>query len=405
MHNILVLPGSHWQIPLIKKIKEMGYSVVNINPYENSPAFEHSDVAIRLDIMEVDKCVKAVKEFGIKAVVSDECDIATPVVANIAERLGVRGIGIDKAELFTNKYKMREFTRNNGFAYPEYELVHTEQEAEEFLRKLEQKIIIKPIDSNSSRGVFTINNEKELKLKFNEALKHSIAESTVICERYIEGVEFTVDGIMTNAGHSTLAISQKKHYDYNENIAYSLRFSHESSNYDYALLKRRNDELINKSGLPFGLTHVEYKYEKGEFILIEMGARGGGNLISANIVPIISGVDNYKEYINMALGNISNHLYHISSEYIKREAILYFFDLPSSVAGKCTIRDIKGIDYLENNPQIIKYALNFNIGDTIYRAENDSKRIGYYIAYGENKEELDSIISEVDRRFELIIDK
>lgn len=402
--KVLVLPGSSWQIPIIEKTKKMGYEVVNINPYDDSPAFEYSDYIIKRDIMDVENCMKDAKNYDVVAVISDECDIATPIVAKMAEKLNVSGIGEDKASLFTNKYMMREFLEANGFAYPKYCLTQRKEEAISFFEKLNRKMIIKPLDSNSSRGVHTIRDVKELEEKFDDALSYSICDKMVICEEYIDGTEFTVDGIMTKAGHSTLAISEKKHYAYNENIAYSLRFSYVNENFDYDLLRKTNDDILNKTQLPFGLTHVEYKFKDGKYYLIEMGARGGGNLISADIVPIMSGIDNYEIYINMAIGKENNELFEIPAEYKNRQAILYFFDLPDGVEGEHAIKDVKGIDYLQNSKNVLKYAINFEIGDKIHRAENDSKRIGYYIAYGESKEELEKVMEEIDNRFQLIFE-
>ena len=41
--------------------------------------------------------------------------------------------------------------------------------------------------------------------------------------------------------------------------------------------------------------------ERGKFYLIEIGARGG-NLISASIVPLVTGVDTYDYLIDKSLG-------------------------------------------------------------------------------------------------------
>ena len=79
-------------------------------------------------------------------------------------------------------------------------------------------------------------------------------------------------------------------------------FSYDNDKFDYDLLRKVNDEYVNKTGLPFGLTHAEYKYEDGKYYLIEIGARGGGNLIGSHIVPLISGVDNYTYLIEKTLG-------------------------------------------------------------------------------------------------------
>ncbi|MBQ3559426.1 MAG: ATP-grasp domain-containing protein [Agathobacter sp.] len=395
MHQekIMVLAGSFWQIPLIKKIKESGYKVLNINPYENSPAFEYADEYRMLDILDIEACLKCAQEENVDAIMSEQCDIANPSVAYISEKLGLNSMGSYYAELYTNKLKMREFCQENGLNCPEFKICYNLQEALDFYRNLGKKIIIKPLDSNSSRGVFSIDSEEELCEHFNEALFFSRIENAVLCERYINGKEFTIDGIKTDKGHVSLAISEKYHYEHNPNIACTLFFSHKNPEYDYESLREENDKYVNLTGLPFGLTHAEYKYEDGKFYLIEIGARGGGNLIGSDIVPLMSGVDNYAYLIEKTLGHTVNESYNIDEKLLDRCAVLHFFDAPVA-EGK--VKEIKGLNFFESNENILKYNLNFKVGDVIKKAENDSARIGYYIAYADSREDLQALMKEIE---------
>jgi biotin carboxylase len=154
-------------------------------------------------------------------------------------------------------------------------------EAKEFFRLQQGKCILKPLDSNCSKGVFIIEKENDIDHYWEESICFSKCDNALLIEQYIEGVEFTVDGIVTPAGHKSLAISEKRHYDYNPSIAYELFFSNHNDNYDYEELRKINNYFVNCSTLPVGFfTHAEYKYMNGKFYLIEIGARGGGNYIS-----------------------------------------------------------------------------------------------------------------------------
>ena len=104
--NIIVLAGTKWQIPLVKRIKAEGYAAIVFNLYEDSPAFEYADDYRTADILDIETCLKLSRPFAPVAVVSDECDIATPSVALLAEKLGLPSIGMDKAKLYTNKYRI-----------------------------------------------------------------------------------------------------------------------------------------------------------------------------------------------------------------------------------------------------------------------------------------------------------
>ena len=397
--KIMVLAGSQWQIPITKKITDMGHLPYVVNLYPDSPAFEYAHKTGVMDILNKKDCLKFAMENHIDAVLSEECDIAMPMVAYIANELSLPALSMDMAALYTNKFMMREFCREHGIAYPEYKKCKTIEDAKAFFKTVNKKIIIKPLDANSSRGVFTICSEEDLDLYFPQAMEFSKVEKCVLAERYIEGTEFTVDGIKTPDKHYTMAISEKKHYKHNPNVACELYFSHYNRNFDYEKLKRINDEFVNKSGLEFGLTHAEYKFEDGEFYLIEIAARGGGNLISADIVPVMSGVDNYKYLINCSTGNVRNVDFTVHTNFINRCAVLKFFDVPGNGG---VVQSVKGTDFLNNCPNIIKWDLNFAIGDCIEKAADDSKRAGYYIAYAESKKELDELMEQIVSEFDIV---
>lgn len=398
--KLLLLPGTKWQLALARKIKELGYTLYVVDPSDNAPCREYADIFLNVDIFDEESIDKFISEHPIDGVVSDECDIATTVLARIGEKFGLSNIGHELARLYSDKYAMRQFCKNNDLLYPEYRLCHTETEVKEFYRELGKDIIIKPLDSNASKGVFTIKKELDIDRCFKEAVKFSRIDNGIIAERYIEGTEFTIDGVVTPAGHYTLAISEKKHFSHNKNIANELYFTHSNEKYDYDLLKKINDKYVIKSGLPFGLTHAEYKFENGNFYLLEIAARGGGNKISSVISQYMSGCDTYDYLIGCALGNIKKMEFNIKEECKNRAMILKFFDTPHH-GGK--VKNIEGIEFLKSNSHIYDYFFSFKIGDVINDCISDSARVGYFIAGADTREELNDVISEVSKTVEIII--
>lgn len=398
--KIVILPGAIWQVPIVKKVREMGYESIVISPAENSPAFSYADKVIQSDIFAKQNYLDQIRKMHVDAVTSDECDIATKLIAELSEELHVPSQGVKTAELYASKVRMREFLKEHNLPCPMFRLCYTLEEALDFYRSMNQQMIIKPIDSSSSHGVFTIDTETDLIAHFEEAKSFSREEKVVICEQYIHGTEFTIDGIKTPHGHTSLVISEKKHYAYNKNVAYELLFSHTNPNFDYEKLRRTNDQFVNLSGLPFGLTHAEYKYENGEFYLIEIGARGGGNLISSLIVPCMSGYDNQEALIKMALGESDVIKPEIASNLLNRCAVLEFFDTPGNGG---IVKSIEGEDFLKNNPNVLSYKFNFSIGDTILPAICDTARIGFYIAYADTMECLKQLMTEIQSKVKFII--
>lgn len=399
--TILVLPGTLWQVELVKKIKEKGFKAIVVNPDVNSPCFEYADEYLISDIFDKKKVIDFAKENHITGILSDECDIAMNLIAELGSEFSLPTIDEETAHLFTDKFQMREFSKKIDLPSPEYKICNNLSDVIEFQKKLNVPIIIKPTDSNASHGVFKCLNKEDIKKHFSETLSFSRINKNVLAERYIEGPEFTIDGIKTPWGHYTLAISEKKHFSHNDSIANELLFTHENQKYDYNVLKKLNDRFVLASNLSFGFTHAEYKYDNGKFYLIEIAARGGGNMISSCITQFMSGFDTYDYLIDCSQGKIENKDFSLPSHLRDRAAVLKFFSTP---LGGGRVKEIKGKDFLINSPEIKKFKFNFREGDVIKDASNDSARIGFYIACCENVEDLKKLMKKIDETVKIIIE-
>ena len=103
MSKIMVIAGGDWQIELIKKAKQMGHYVICSNLYEDSPAFPYADACEVANVLDKEKNLQIAQKYQPDAVISDQSDIAVPTVAYVNEKMGLRGIGTDKADIFTDK--------------------------------------------------------------------------------------------------------------------------------------------------------------------------------------------------------------------------------------------------------------------------------------------------------------
>ena len=57
---------------------------------------------------------------------------------------------------------------------------------------------------------------------------------------------------------------------------------------------------------------------------------------------------------------------------------------------------------MKDNPKVLLYGFNVQLGERVKVADNDSKRIGFYIAYGDTKAELDEFIKTVDENVDFV---
>lgn len=382
MAKIMVVAGGDWQIELIKKAKKMGHFVICSNLYEKSPAFPFADVCEIADVLDKNKNLQIAQKYNPDAVISDQSDIAVPTVAYLNEKLGLKGIGTEKAALFSDKSQLRIFCKNNNITIPDFKICKNYRDALSFFKNC-KKAIIKPIDSQSSRGVFTVTEAEDIKKHMEETLAWSNARKEFLIEEYIEGDEFTIDGLVVNSQYYPMCISIKEMYKQNPNVSKMQTYSYYHDIYNYDTLRNTNKELIEKTGLPFGLTHSEYKFNNGKYYLIEAGARGGGSNLSGKIVPFMSGIDNYEYLIRQALDEDVSLPRFNQKQLETTFSIMRFFDF-----GKGKIKHIKGADSLSFVQNMLDYQFNLKTGDVLDDLKFGRMRPGHFIIGGNDLKEL-----------------
>lgn len=384
--KIMIIAGGEWQVPIIRKAKDMGLFVINTNLYEDSPGFRHADVGIVADVLDRERNLEVALSYMPDAVITDQSDIAVPTVAYICERLGLCGIGTDKANLFTNKHAMREFLGSRGYPTPRFRLCRSEDEVVEFCGENGFPVIIKPPASQSSRGVHKISRKEDIASFYGDALKFS-HDGSVLVEEYIDGTEFTVEGFKTHRRAYSLAVSRKTHFPHAEMVASRLLYSLEDPEYDYEELRALNERLVADMNLPFGITHAEYKYARGRFYLIEIAARGGGTKISSHIVPAMSGIDVNELLIRCALGERMDE---IRPERRDIHVVLDFLLFPPGI-----VKSVEGTERVLADKRVLDFALNFKAGDEIREPTDDRARHAHLIARADTRAEIEEVCTRV----------
>jgi len=380
--KIMIIPGGKFQILLVKKAKQMGLFTIVTDADENAPCREYADEFCVASALDYEKNLEIAKRYEVDAILTDQTDTAVKTVAYLNEKLNLHGIGIEKAELFTNKLKMREFCHSHNFPHPKFKICYTVDNIKIFAEEIKYPFIIKPLDNQSSKGVFLIHSLEELLEKFDLCKKYSSVENAILAEEFIDGVEFTVDSIKFPNDHLVLAISKKHQFKQNPMVTQRLLFSFDDKIYNYSKLREQHKNLVQAMNLPFGLTHAEYRNKNDEFYLIEIAARGGGSGLSSIIAPEMSGIDNYEQLINMALGN-TNVLENSILKPRVQFMLLEFFDIQ---CGK--IKAIHGFEQIKSLPYVRTAVLNVGVSSMVEPVSNDATRAGYYIMSADTIENL-----------------
>ncbi len=242
------------------------------------------------------------RQEGIVGVITDQTDIPVRTVAYVAEQLGLPGIGYETGCLFTDKSLMREKLSELGLPLLPNKTVFSVEEAAEFYRGLGGSVIIKPLDTQGSRGVQAVHSEAELREKYQEAARWS-SNGGVIVEKLATGREFVVEGVAVNYEFRNLNCGDTLYFDMPDAYAAKSRIFPTTAD---AALERKvlelNEKIITGFGLKQGITHSEFIMDGDEVYLMETAARGGGVYISSDLIYLSTGLHVEDFLLDIATG-------------------------------------------------------------------------------------------------------
>ncbi len=301
MDNILIIGAGDFQLPLVQRASR-SYNVLLAAPVISDAFKPYITDSLLIDVRDKEAILAFAKERNIRGVITDQTDIAVRSVAYVAEQLGLPGIGYETGCLFTDKSRMRERMKELGIRLLPNRTVSSLEEALEYYGEIGGNVIIKPLDTQGSRGVQICRNQAELTSKYAEAARWS-SNRRVLIERCATGREFLVEGLAVDYEFRNLCIGDTLYFDLPDAFAAKSRIFPTCA--DDALRQRvldLNTRIIKGFGLRQGITHSEFIMDGDEIYLIETAARGGGVFISSDLIHLSCGLDTEGFLLDIAAG-------------------------------------------------------------------------------------------------------
>src|SRR5207302_5415161 len=133
---------------------------VDRNP--DAVGLQHADEAHAVDFVDVESVIKVGRQHSVDGVLTVSADRAVPVVAAVAEELGLPGIGTDTAHLMTHKVAMRRRLAEVGVPQPRFAAARDLASARAAAETVGFPAVLKPADSGGQRGIFRLESIDDL---------------------------------------------------------------------------------------------------------------------------------------------------------------------------------------------------------------------------------------------------
>jgi len=388
----MIVGASLLQLPAILKAKEMGLhvAVVDFNP--KAIGIQYADKYYNASTMDEDAVLAAAEDYRPDGIMTLATDMPMRGVAKVSDRLHLHSINYETAVKATDKYEMIKAFKAYGVPSPWYYDVNSLDELKALEGKIVFPCIIKPTDNAGSHGVAKVHNFEEL--LSNYEYSHSCSRhGKVIVEEYLDGPEVSVEVMVVKGKVNILQITDK----ITTGAPHFVEMGHTQPSRlpeDTQRQIREVAEAACKSlGLDKGPAHVEMKVTSRGPVMIELGARMGGDNITTHLVPLSTGIDMVKATINVALGEEPD----ITPTLHCGSAIRYF-KVPFG-----TIKSIKGIEEAKKMPGVKQITFTKAFGEESTPIECSNDRIGFVIVQGGSADEAARSCEEAMNRINITI--
>ena len=309
MKKIAIIGASALQNPLILKAKSMGLETHVFAWAAGDIGEKTADYFYPVSIVEKEQILSVCRKIGIHGICSIASDLAMLTVNYVADAMGLVGNSPECTQLSTNKASMREAFAKCGDPSPEFFVIRqgddpNESAFREQITKLHFPVIVKPVDRSGSRGVTLVADKAELL----PAIEHARIQGfsgDVIIESFVHGKEYSVECLSCRGVHTLLQITEK----FTTGTPHFIETGHKEPALLPPEIRQKAEDIVLHAlcslKVTNGASHTEIRIdEDGTIMLIEVGARMGGDFIGSHLLPITCGFDYVKAVIDISLGEI-----------------------------------------------------------------------------------------------------
>ena len=383
MKKILMLGGSHFQVPAIIYAKEAGYYVITADYLPNNPGHKFSDEYHNVSTVDKGAVLKLAQELNIDGILSYASDPGAPTAAYVAEKMNLPGNPYESVEILQRKDLFREFLKNNNFNVPESASFCDLKDAKEFAsERLKNKpVVLKPVDSSGSKGVSKLLNLEDFENAYYNAMNYSILKKIVV-EDFIKKSIYEMDGdgfVWKGKLAFRCFGNQHNDLDCNPYVPMGISFPYIQ---DKAIQQKAHDiieSILTKLNMSVGGLNIEYLTDKnGNIYILEIGPRSGGNLIP-EVIKYATGIDLIAYSVDGAVGKDCSDLKMAETEGFYSSYILH-----AKKDGKVNTIEISD----KIRPMIISQHIITKVGNNVKKFDGSNNTLGTFILKFDSQEEM-----------------
>ena len=299
--KILLLGGSHAEIPLIQAAHELGWYVITTGNNRDGLGHAYADKNVFEDFSDHEKMLALAKAEGVDRVCSGCNDFALLSTAYVCEKLGLPGHDSYETSLeIHHKDRYRALAMRLNIPTPKALSVHNAKEFEIALQTLTFPVIVKPVDLTGGKGVHRADNAEEARAAYANALSRT-RKDYVVVEEFVVGTNHGFSAYLQNQ-KITFYFADNEQYFLNKYMVSGANTPTTTSAHGQKLLCEYSERIAKELKLVDGILHIQYiEKSDGTPVIIEICRRPPGDLY-IKFVQYATGVDYPKMLIQAETG-------------------------------------------------------------------------------------------------------
>jgi phosphoribosylamine-glycine ligase len=196
---IAVIGGGIDSVLVINKINQLGYSSIVVDRNPKAPGMFYADEKITLSTHEAQPIISRLEEYDdlVAAVVTRSSGVPVMVTAEVADALGLPGVGKDAARILTDKGLFKSFCKRNNIPFVEGFIITDEIDTNK-IRNIIPCVIKPALEYSGKAGVnLLIDKTKPVEPPI-EAARQNAVGGTVLVEKYVPGKEMSLIAVVYN---------------------------------------------------------------------------------------------------------------------------------------------------------------------------------------------------------------
>ncbi|MDP8911177.1 MAG: ATP-grasp domain-containing protein [Actinomycetota bacterium] len=385
MKTVLFVGAGLHQRRAIQRAHELALRVVAVDGDPDAAGLPEADVAEVVDFRDVEAVIDVGRRNAVDGVLTISADRAVPVVAAVAEALGLPGLPTETAHAMTHKVAMRRRLADLGLPQPRFAAVRTLHEARAAAETVGFPAVLKPADSGGQRGIFRLDSLDDLERHLHAALAESQGEEAIL-EGFHDGLELNGLAVARRGEVTLLTLSDRLRPP---GAGFGVGWIHvyPSSLYGDLLAEAERVAVaaVQGLGLRDGIAFPQLiAGDDGQVLVVEVAARVPGGQM-ADLARHALGVDVVEIALRQALG-----------EEVPDELVRPRFDQPLAIrfltadpgplpTGR--VRSVGTLERVRAFPGVVQADVFLEEGEVIRPVRLDGDRRGYVIATGETSVE------------------